>query len=56
MMVKITFGKGYIKTYTVYSDGVRNHKLLSLWKTYLFVYALMYYIDCRYNLYFSVFS
>jgi hypothetical protein len=56
MKVKIKFGNGYIKTYTVYSDGVRNHKLLCLWNTFLVVYAPMYYIDWRYNLYFRVFS
>jgi hypothetical protein len=34
MKVKIKFGKGYIKTHTVYSVGVRNHKLLCLWNTF----------------------
>jgi predicted ABC-type exoprotein transport system permease subunit len=58
MKVKIEFGKGYIKTYTVYSYGMRNQKLLCLWNTFLVVYAPMYYeyIDCHYNLYFGVFS
>jgi hypothetical protein len=34
MKVKIKFGKRYIKTYTVYSVGVRNQKLLCLWNIF----------------------
>jgi hypothetical protein len=56
MKVKINLGKGYIKTYTVYSNGMRNHKLLCLWNTFFVVYAPTYYIDCSYDLYFRVFS
>jgi hypothetical protein len=37
-------------------ENLKSYKLLCLWNTFLVVYEPIYYIDCRYNLYFRVFS